>query len=67
MVMIANLKVNNITNLHVRRNITVKFLEVWNKLKKICTLVTMATSSILNFINMHKASTHYGEYYYDVS
>jgi hypothetical protein len=27
----------------------------------------MATSSILNFINMPKASTHYGEYSYDVS
>ena len=27
----------------------------------------MATSAILNFINTPKASTHYGEYYYDVS
>ena len=27
----------------------------------------MATSAILNFINMPKASTHYGEYSYDVS
>jgi hypothetical protein len=30
-------------------------------------LVTMATSTILNFINMSKASTNYGEYSYDVS
>jgi hypothetical protein len=51
----------------VTRNITVKFLEVWNKFKKNCTLVTMATSTILNFINTPKASTHYGEYSYDVS
>jgi hypothetical protein len=51
----------------VTRNITVKFLEVWNKLKKNCTLVTMPTSTILNFINTPKASTHYGEYSYDVS
>ena len=27
----------------------------------------MATSTILNFINTPKASTHYGEYSYDVS
>ena len=49
------------------RNITVKFLEVWNKFNNICTLVTMATSVILNFINTSKASTHYGEYSNDVS
>jgi hypothetical protein len=67
MVMVENLKVNNIANLHVTRNITVKFLEVWNKFNNFCTLVTMATSTILNFINMPKASTYYGEYSYDVS
>jgi hypothetical protein len=27
----------------------------------------MATSAIWNFINTRKASTHYGEYFYDVS
>ena len=54
-------------NLHVARNITVKFLEVWNKFNNFCTLVTMATSAILNFINTPKASTHYDEYSYDVS
>ena len=38
---------------------------VRSEIKKNCTLVTMATSTILNFINMPKASTHYGEYSYD--
>jgi phenylpyruvate tautomerase PptA (4-oxalocrotonate tautomerase family) len=49
----------------VTRNITVKFLEAWNKFKKKCILVAMATSAILNFINTPKASTHYGKYFYD--
>jgi hypothetical protein len=50
----------------VTRNITVKFLEAWNKLKKNCILVAMARSAILNVINTPKASTHYGKYSYDI-
>ena len=65
--MVENLKVNNIANLHVTRNITVKFLEVCNKFNNFCTLVTITTSTFLNFIIMPKASTHNGEYSYDVS
>jgi hypothetical protein len=44
-------------NLHMTRNITVKFLEVWNKFNNFCTMVTMATSAILNVISTPKAST----------
>jgi hypothetical protein len=51
----------------VTLNITVKFLEVCNKFNNFCTLVTITTSTILNFINMPKASTHYGGYSYKVS
>jgi hypothetical protein len=51
----------------VTRNITVNFLEVWNKSNTKSTLVLMATSAIWNFINTRKASTHYGEYFHDVS
>ena len=50
-----------LANLHVTRNIIVKFLEAWNKFNNFCTLITMATSAILNFINTTKASTHDGE------
>ena len=38
----------------VTRNITAKLCEVWSEFKKICTLVTMATSAILNFFNPPK-------------
>ena len=41
----------------VTANITAKLCEAWSELKTICTLV----------INTPKASTHYGEYSYDVS
>jgi CDP-diacylglycerol pyrophosphatase len=61
------LPISLFTNLHVTRNITVKFLEVWNKFNNFGTLVTIATSAILNFTNTRKASTRYGEYSYDVS
>jgi hypothetical protein len=40
---------------------------VQSELKKFCTLVTMATAAILNFINTPKASTQYGKYSYGVS
>jgi hypothetical protein len=40
---------------------------VWSELKKICTLVTMATAAILNFFNPSKAATYYGGYSYKVS
>jgi hypothetical protein len=51
----------------VTRNITVKFLEVWKKINNFFTLLTMATSDILNFINTPRASTHYIEYSDDIS
>ena len=51
----------------VTRNITANICEVWSEFNIFCTLVTMVTSTILNFINTPKASTHYGEYSYDVS
>jgi hypothetical protein len=51
----------------VTGNITAKICEVWSEFNIFCTFVTMATSAILNFINTPKASTHYGEYSYDVS
>ena len=35
-------------------NITAKLSEVWSELKKNCTLVTIATATILNFLNPQK-------------
>jgi hypothetical protein len=35
----------------VTGNITAKLCEVWSELNIFCTLVTMATSAILNFFN----------------
>jgi hypothetical protein len=40
---------------------------VWSEFYIFCTLVTMATSSILNLFNPSKAATHYGGYPYKVS
>ena len=54
-------------NVDVTGNITAKLCEVWSEFNIFCTLVTMATAAILNFINTPKASTRYGEYFYDVS
>ena len=51
----------------VTGNITAKICEIWIQINMLCILVTMATSAILNLINTPKASTHYGEYSYDVS
>ena len=52
----------------VTGNITAKLCEVWSEFNIFCTLVTMATATILNcFQPPQKASTHYGEYSYNVS
>ena len=40
---------------------------VWSEFNIVCTLVTMATTAILNFSNPPKAATHYGGYSYKVS
>jgi hypothetical protein len=37
---------------------------VWSEYNIFCTLVTMATVAILNFVNPSKAATHYGGYSY---
>ena len=46
----------------VAGNITAKLCEVWSEFNIFCTLVTMATTAILNFFNPPKAATHYGGY-----
>jgi hypothetical protein len=51
----------------VTGNITAKICEVWSDFNIFCTLVTMATATILNFFNSPKAATHYGGYSYKVS
>jgi hypothetical protein len=38
----------------VTGNITAKLCEVWSETKKFCTLVTMATATILNLFNPQK-------------
>jgi hypothetical protein len=38
----------------VIRNITAKICEVWSEFNIFCTLVTMATATILNFFNPQK-------------
>jgi hypothetical protein len=48
----------------VTGNITAKLCEVWSETKKFCTLVTMATATILNLFNPPKAATHYDGYSY---
>jgi hypothetical protein len=42
----------------VTGNITAKICEVWSEFNIVCTLVTMATAAILNFINTPKAMFH---------
>ena len=42
----------------VTRNITAKLCEVWSEFKQFCTLVTMATATILNFFNPPKKVPH---------
>jgi hypothetical protein len=51
----------------VTGNITAKLCEVWSEFNIFCTLVNMATATILNFFNPSKAATHYGGYSYKVS
>jgi hypothetical protein len=52
----------------VTGNITAKICEVWSEFNIFCTLVTMATATILNFFNPPpKAAKHYGGYSYKVS
>jgi hypothetical protein len=51
----------------VTGNITAKLCEVGSEFNIFCTLVTMATVTILNFFNPPKAATHYGGYSYKVS
>jgi hypothetical protein len=51
----------------VTGNITAKICEVWSEFNIFCTLVTMATTTILNFFNHSKVDTHYGGYSYKVS
>jgi hypothetical protein len=51
----------------VTGNIAAKLCEVWSEFNIFCTLVTMATATILNFFNSPKAATHYGGYSYKVS
>ena len=40
---------------------------VWSEFNIVCTLVTMATTAILNLFNPSKAATHYGGDSYKVS
>jgi hypothetical protein len=51
----------------VTRNITAKICEVWSEFNIFCTLITMATATILNVFNPPKAARHYGGYSYKVS
>jgi hypothetical protein len=38
--------------------------KVWSEYNIFCTLVTMATATILNFVQPSKAAAHYGGYSY---
>ena len=40
---------------------------VWSEFNIFCTLVIIATTTILNFFNLSRAATHYGGYSYKVS
>ena len=51
----------------VTGNITAKLCEVGSEFNIFCTLVTMATATILNLFNPPKAATHYSGYSYKVS
>jgi hypothetical protein len=54
-------------DLDVTGTITAKMCEVWSEFNIFCTLVTMATVTILNFFQPPKAATQYGGYSYKVS
>ena len=51
----------------VTGNITAKLCEVGSEFNIFCSLVTMATASILNLFNPTKAATHCSGYSYKVS
>jgi hypothetical protein len=51
----------------VTGNITAKLCEVGSEFNIFCTLVTMATATILNLFNPPTAATHYSGYSYKVS
>ena len=51
----------------VTGNITAKLCEVRSEFNIFCTLVTMATATILNLFNPPTAATHYSGYSYKVS
>ena len=51
----------------VTGNITAKLCEVGSEFNIFCTLVTMATTAILNLFNPPTAATHYSGYSYKVS
>ena len=51
----------------VTGNITAKLCEVGSEFNIFCTLVTMATATILNLFNPSTAATHYSGYSYKVS
>jgi hypothetical protein len=48
-------------------NITAKLCEVGSEFNIFCTLVPMATATILNLFNPPTAATHYSGYSYTVS
>jgi hypothetical protein len=51
----------------VTGNITAKLCEVGSEFNIFCTLVTMATATILNLFNHPTAATHYSGHSYNVS
>ena len=51
----------------VTGNITAKLCEVWSEFNIFCTLVPMATATILNLFNPPKAVTHNSGYSCKVS
>ena len=51
----------------VTGNITAKICEVGSEFNIFCTLVTMATATILNIFNPPKYATHCSGYSYKVS
>ena len=54
-------------DVYVTGNITAKLFEVWSEFNIFCTLVTIATATILNVFNPPTAATHYSGYSYKVS
>jgi hypothetical protein len=48
-------------------SITAKICEVWSEFNIFCTLVTIATAAILNFVQPPQAAKYNGGYSYNVS